>query len=69
MEVKLEEPKVALRGLNERLKGFLDHVNQLEKANLELEELIGEWGIRNLAPPRDCSDKEALAQELRAQVG
>lgn len=63
-----EEPKVALRGLNERLKGFLDHVNQLEKANLELEELIGEWGIRNLAPPRDWSDKEALAQELRAQI-
>ncbi|XP_050951033.1 keratin, type I cytoskeletal 19 [Labeo rohita] len=63
-----EEPKLALRGLNERLKGFLEHVNQLERTNGELEEQIAEWGLRNVAPLRDRSDKEALAQELRAQV-
>ncbi|CAM4658029.1 unnamed protein product [Leuciscus chuanchicus] len=64
----LEEPKSALKGLNERLKGFLEHMNQLEKTNCELEEQIGEWGMRNIAPRRNWSDKEALAQELRAQV-
>lgn len=64
----LEEPKSALRGLNERLKGFLEHMNQLEKINCELEERIGEWGMRNVAPRWNWSDKEALAQELRAQV-
>ncbi|KAI2650524.1 Keratin-like protein KRT222 [Labeo rohita] len=63
-----EEPKLALRGLNERLKGFLEHVNQLERTNGELEEQIAEWGLRNVAPLRDRSDKEALAQELRAQL-
>lgn len=65
----LEEPKMALRGLNERLKGFLEHINQLEKTNCDLEEKIGEWGMRNITPQRDWSNKEALAQELRAQVG
>jgi len=65
----MEEPKSALRGLNEKLKGFLEHMNQLEKTNCELEEQIGEWGMRNAAHRRSWSDKEALAQELRAQVG
>ncbi len=65
----IEEPKLAMRGLNERLKGFLEQVNQLERTNCELEEQIEEWGSRNIAPRRDWSDKEALAQELRAQVG
>ncbi|XP_059399691.1 keratin, type I cytoskeletal 19-like [Carassius carassius] len=64
----LEEPKFALRGLNERLKGFLEHVNQLERTNRELEEQIGEWRLRNVALWRDWSDKEALTQELQAQV-
>lgn len=66
---ELEEQKLDMRGLNKRLKGFLDHVNQLEQTNCELEEQIEEWGFRNIAPRRDWSDKEALAQELRAQVG
>ncbi len=65
----LEEPKLAMRGLNERLKLFLEKVIQLERTNCELEEQIEEWGFRNVAPRRDWSDKEALAQELRAQVG
>ncbi|XP_077082228.1 keratin-like protein KRT222 [Siphateles boraxobius] len=65
---ELEEPKSALMGLNERLKGFLEHMNQLEKTNCELEEQIGEWGMRNVPPRRNWSNKEALAQELRAQV-
>lgn len=65
----LEEPKMALRGLNKRLKGFLEHINQLEKTNWDLEEKISEWGMRNITPRQDWSDKEALAQELRAQVG
>lgn len=65
---ELEEQKLDMRGLNKRLKGFLDHVNQLEQTNCELEEQIEEWGFRNIAPRRDWSDKEALAQELRAQV-
>lgn len=64
----LEEPKFALRGLNERLKGFLEHVSQLERTNHELEEQIGEWRLRNVAVWRDWSDKEALTQELQAQV-
>ncbi|XP_051765932.1 keratin, type I cytoskeletal 19 [Ctenopharyngodon idella] len=64
----LEEPKMALRGLNKRLKGFLEHINQLEKTNWDLEEKISEWGMRNITPRQDWSDKEALAQELRAQV-
>ncbi|XP_016415501.1 keratin, type I cytoskeletal 19 [Sinocyclocheilus rhinocerous] len=64
----LEEPKFALRGLNERLKGFLEHVNQLEWTNRELEEQIAEWRLRNVVPWWDWSDKEALTQELRAQV-
>ncbi|XP_043079481.1 keratin, type I cytoskeletal 19 isoform X2 [Puntigrus tetrazona] len=65
---ELEEPKSVMRGLNERLKGFLEHVSRLERANCELEERIGEWGLRNATPRRDWGDKEALAQELRAQV-
>ncbi|XP_059425250.1 keratin, type I cytoskeletal 19-like isoform X2 [Carassius carassius] len=65
---QLEEPKLAMRGLNERLKGFLEHVNQLEKTNCKLEEQIVEWGFRNVTQRRDWSDEEALAQELRAQV-
>ncbi|KTG33064.1 hypothetical protein cypCar_00014610 [Cyprinus carpio] len=65
---ELEESKLALRGLNGRLKGFLEHVNQLERTNRELEEQITEWRLRNVAPWRDWSDKEALTQELQAQV-
>lgn len=66
---ELEEPKLAMRGLNKRLKGFLEHVNQLERTNCELEEQIEEWGFRNITPRQDWSEKDALAQELRAQVG
>ncbi|XP_051978031.1 keratin, type I cytoskeletal 20-like [Xyrauchen texanus] len=66
---ELEEPKWALRDLNERLKGFLEHVKQLDQVNCKLEEQILEWGRRNaITAPRDWSDKEALAQELRDQV-
>lgn len=66
---ELEEPKLAMRGLNKRLKGFLEHVNQLERTNCELEEQIEEWGFRNITPRQDWSEKDVLAQELRAQVG
>lgn len=63
-----EDPKWALRDLNERLKGFLEHVNLLEQSNRNLEQQIAKWGKRNAGPPRDLCGKEALAQELRAQV-
>ncbi|TRZ00997.1 hypothetical protein DNTS_033381 [Danionella cerebrum] len=63
-----EEPKVALKGLNERLRGFLEHMNQLEETNLNLEEQIREWWQKHLPPPRDWSEEEAQAQELRAQI-
>ncbi|XP_051550589.1 keratin, type I cytoskeletal 19-like [Myxocyprinus asiaticus] len=66
---ELEEPKWALRDLNERLKGFLEHVKQLDQMNRKLEEQILEWGRRNaMTSPRDWSEKEVLAQDLRDQV-
>ncbi|XP_051979613.1 keratin, type I cytoskeletal 19-like [Xyrauchen texanus] len=64
-----DEPRWALRDLNERLKGFLEHVKQLDQVNRKLEEKILEWRRNNLmTPPQDWSDKEELAQELREQV-
>lgn len=65
----LKDPKRSLMDLNERLRGFVEHVRLLERANRGLEEQIMEWGRRNVAPPRDWCGKEALARELRAQVG
>ncbi|XP_056615748.1 keratin-like protein KRT222 isoform X2 [Triplophysa dalaica] len=64
----LKDPKWSLRDLNERLKGFVEHVHLLEQVNRRLEENIVEWGKRNVAPSQDWCGKEALARELRAQV-
>ncbi|XP_057182351.1 keratin, type I cytoskeletal 19 isoform X2 [Triplophysa rosa] len=64
----LKDPKGSLRDLNERLKGFVEHVRLLEQVNRRLEEQIVEWGKRNVAPSQDRCGKEALARELRAQV-
>ncbi|KAA0712054.1 Keratin-like protein KRT222 [Triplophysa tibetana] len=64
----LKDPKWSLRDLNERLRGFVEHVRLLEQVNRRLEEKIVEWGKRNVPPSQDWCGKEALARELRAQV-
>ncbi|XP_041958903.1 keratin-like protein KRT222 isoform X1 [Alosa sapidissima] len=68
MEPPLEDPQGALRGLNERLQSFLEHVERLEAANRHLEQRILDWGRENLPPPRDWSAQEGVMEDLRTQV-
>ncbi|XP_030628044.1 keratin-like protein KRT222 [Chanos chanos] len=62
------DPQWALRGLNERLRSFLDHVGHLHEANQQLERKILEWGRRNIPQPHDRVAQETTMQELHSQV-
>lgn len=68
MEPPLEESQGALRGLNERLRSFLEHVQRLEATNRDLEQRILDWGRRNVPPPHDWSAKEAIMEDLKTEV-
>lgn len=65
MEV-CEEQQEVLRDLNKRLSGFLEHVAQLQKINLNLQEQIAAW---KTPLERDWSSQERTVEELQAQVG
>ncbi|KAG8015027.1 hypothetical protein GBF38_022266, partial [Nibea albiflora] len=58
-----------MRGLDVRLKGFLEQVNRLQEANQRLEAQIAEWGVRGTSHSQDWSKQEQTVSELRAQVG
>ncbi|XP_062400277.1 keratin, type I cytoskeletal 18 isoform X2 [Sardina pilchardus] len=66
--LELEEPQGALRGLNERLASFLEHVQRLETTNRDLEQRILDWGRDRVQPPPDWSAQEGVMEELRTQV-
>lgn len=57
-----------MRGLNARLRGFLEQVNRLQEANRRLEAQITEWGIRSTSHSQDWSQQEQIVNELRTQV-
>ena len=62
------DPRAEVRGLNARLKGFLEHMGRLQDANARLEGQIADWGARNGSAPRDWSREESAVNGLRAQV-
>ncbi|KAK1802091.1 hypothetical protein P4O66_004433 [Electrophorus voltai] len=64
----LEDPRHALRGLNGRLRAFLEHVAQLQQANGRLQEQITERGHGNVLTGRHWSSRERNVEELRAQI-
>ncbi|CAL8356663.1 unnamed protein product [Boreogadus saida] len=64
-----EDQRAEVRGLNARLKGFLEHMERLQDTNARLEGQIADWGARNGAVLRDWSQEESTVNGLRAQVG
>ncbi|XP_019121692.1 keratin, type I cytoskeletal 18 [Larimichthys crocea] len=58
-----------MRGLDVRLKGFLEQVNRLQEANQRLEAQIVNWGVRGTSHSQDWSKQEQTVSQLRAQVG
>ncbi|XP_076841286.1 keratin-like protein KRT222 isoform X2 [Brachyhypopomus gauderio] len=60
------DPQDALRGLNQRLRAFLEHVAQLQQANGRLQEQIAKRGIKPAS--QDWSSREKIAEELRVQI-
>ncbi|KAL1006002.1 hypothetical protein UPYG_G00066660 [Umbra pygmaea] len=60
----LQDSRWTMRGLNSRLKGFLDKVNKLQKANHYLEDHIANWALGNAPYPQ-----ESTVDELRAEIG
>ncbi|XP_075891652.1 keratin-like protein KRT222 isoform X2 [Nelusetta ayraudi] len=65
----LQDPSHTIRGLNGRLRGFLEQVNRLQGTNWRLEAQIADWGVRSLSHSQDWSQQEQTVSELRAQVG
>lgn len=57
-----------MRGLDVRLKGFLEQVNRLQEANQRLEAQIVNWGVRGTSHSQDWSKQEQTVSQLRAQV-
>lgn len=64
----LQDPSHTVRGLNGRLRGFLEQVNRLQGTNWRLEAQIADWGVRSLSHTQDWSQQEQTVSELRAQV-
>ncbi|XP_072526967.1 LOW QUALITY PROTEIN: uncharacterized protein krt222 [Salminus brasiliensis] len=62
------EPQEALRGLNDRLRGFLEHVAQLQRDNRALQEQLVEFGHRSGQQDQERSMKERAVGQLREQV-
>lgn len=65
----LQDSTHTMRGLNARLRGFLEQVNRLQEANQQLEAQIANWGIRSTLRSHDWSQQEQTVSVLRAQVG
>ncbi|KAM9314951.1 keratin-like protein KRT222 isoform 2-T2 [Pholidichthys leucotaenia] len=65
----LQDSGQTMRGLNARLRGFLEQVNRLQEANRRLEAQIADWNVRNSSRCQDWSEQERTVKELRAQVG
>lgn len=64
------DDKQTLRGLNDRLSGYLGRVKQLEKENGDLEKEIDEILAKKKAPEgRDWDEVEKPLEELKKQVG
>lgn len=64
------DDKQTLRGLNDRLSGYLGRVKQLEKENSDLEKEIDEILAKRKAPAgRDWDEVEKPLEELKNQVG
>ncbi|XP_037390613.1 keratin-like protein KRT222 [Pygocentrus nattereri] len=63
-----EEPQEALRGLNDRLRGFLQHVAQLQRDNQMLQERIVEFGRRSGQHEQEWSARERTVGQLREQI-
>lgn len=64
------DDKQTLRGLNDRLSGYLGRVRHLEKENSELEKEIDEILAKRKAPEgRDWDDIEKPLEDLKKQVG
>lgn len=64
----MEDHQGVIRGLNARLKGFLEHMDRLQETNMRLEGQIADWGVKNAAVLRDWSQEENTVNGLRAQV-
>ncbi len=64
----LQDSSHTMRGLNARLKGFLEQVNRLQESNRQLEAQIVDWGVRGASRSQDWSQQEQTVNELRAQV-
>uniref|UniRef100_A0A3Q1FS71 Keratin 222 n=1 Tax=Acanthochromis polyacanthus TaxID=80966 RepID=A0A3Q1FS71_9TELE len=65
----LQDSSQTMWGLNARLKGFLEQVNRLQEANLQLEAQIAEWSVRSSSHSQDWTQQEQTVMELRDQVG
>ncbi|KAL7834086.1 hypothetical protein AOLI_G00290460 [Acnodon oligacanthus] len=63
-----EEPQEALRGLNDRLRGFLQHVAQLQRDNQMLQERIVEFGRRSGQHEQEWSARDRTVGQLREQI-
>lgn len=64
------DDKQTLRGLNDRLSGYLGRVRQLEKENGDLEKQIDEIMAKRKAPEgRDWDEVEKPLEDLKKQVG
>lgn len=64
------DDKQTLRGLNDRLSGYLGRVRQLEKENDDLEREIDEILAKRKTPEGcDWVEKEKPLEDLKKQVG
>lgn len=64
------DDKHTLRGLNDRLSGYLGRVRQLEKENGDLGKEIDEILAKRKAPEgRDWDEMEKPLEDLKKQVG
>ncbi|KAG7315363.1 hypothetical protein KOW79_021451 [Hemibagrus wyckioides] len=65
MMEECEGQQEVLRDLNQRLSSFLEHVAELQKINLNLQEQITAW---KMLLERDWSSQEKMVEELQAQI-
>lgn len=64
------DDKHTLRGLNDRLSGYLGKVKKLEKENADLEEEIDEILAKRKTPEgRDWEQTEKPLEDLKKKVG